>query len=156
MSRTLQQSATDAELAAQVADFYAHQMPLLEQRDLAAFAATFTDDCVFGYHGAWQLESRPALLGGLGANIPRYGASTIRHWFENRRVEVLDDGALRVTATCLVSITHPTGEVVFEPSCVVTDELVRVDGELLTRSRIIRHDLPDAGVYFARLAALHA
>ncbi|MFI1510088.1 nuclear transport factor 2 family protein [Streptomyces sp. NPDC020597] len=163
MSQTLQHSEQHtgqhteqhADLFREIAAFYAHQMPLLEARDFEAFVQTFTEDCSFGYEGAWQLAGRPALLEGVRANISRYGTSTIRHWFENRRAEPQQDGSTRVTATCLVSVTDENGDVTFEPSCVVTDELVRTGEGLRVRSRVIRHDVPDPGRYYARLAAQH-
>ncbi|AVV41283.1 nuclear transport factor 2 family protein [Streptomyces sp. ID05-04B] len=164
MSQTLQHSEQHTgqhteqptHLPPEIAAFYVHQMPLLEGRDFEAFVQTFTEDCFFGYEGAWQLRSRPALLEGVRANISRYGSSTIRHWFENRRAEPQPDGATRVTATCLVSVTDENGDVTFEPSCVVTDELVRTAEGLRARSRVIRHDVPDPGRYYARLAAQHS
>ncbi|MEU6668136.1 nuclear transport factor 2 family protein [Streptomyces sp. NPDC046727] len=159
MSQTLQHSEQHTEqnsdLSSEIAAFYAHQMPLLEERDFEAFAQTFTEDCVFGYQGGWQLQSRGALLEGMRGNIPRYGTSTIRHWFENRRADPQPDGSIRVTAACLVSVTDEDGAVTFEPSCVVTDELVRTEEGLRARSRIIRHDVPDPGRYYARLMAQH-
>jgi 3-phenylpropionate/cinnamic acid dioxygenase small subunit len=154
VSQTLIPTA-HVELYIEVADFYAHQMPLLEEGELEAFVQTFTEDCVFGYDGAWQVAGREALLGGVRANVPRYGTSRIRHWFENRRVAVREDGTIESAATSLVSVTSEDGEVSFEPSCVVRDELVRTEQGLRAKSRIIRHDLPDAGRYFARLAASH-
>lgn len=145
----------DADLRAEITDFYARQMPLLEQRQLAEFAETFTDDCEFGYEGAWQLRGREALLEGMRANIPRYGTSTIRHWFDSRRVEAAPDGDLTVTASCLVSVTTEDGEVSFEPSCTVRDLLVRTGHGLRVHRRTIRHDVPDPARYFARLARQH-
>jgi actinorhodin biosynthesis protein ActVIA len=144
------------ELHIEVTDFYARQMPLLEQGELQAFADTFTEDCIFGYDGAWQVVGRDALLGGVRANIPRYGTSKIRHWFESRRIAVREDGVIESSATSLVSVTSEKGDVTFEPSCVVRDQLVRTEDGLRVSSRVIRHDLPDAGVYFARLAASHS
>jgi actinorhodin biosynthesis protein ActVIA len=149
-------TASRTELFVEIAEFYAHQMPLLEQGDLEAFSGTFTADCSFGYYGAWQVQGREAVLGGMRANIPRYGSSTIRHWFENRRITALPDGTVEVTATCLVSVTAQDGTVFFEPSCSVTDLLVRTDDGLRTAARTIRHDLADPGTYFARLAAGHS
>lgn len=150
MSFALHPSApASAELIAEVTGFYAVQMPLLESRDFEGFTATFTEDCVFGYAGAWQLTGRTALMEGMRANMPRYGDSVIRHWFDNRRAVPAPDGSITVTATCLVSVTAPDGSVAFEPSCVVTDELVRQGGSLRTRSRLIAHDLLDPAVYFA-------
>lgn len=148
--------AVQTDLLMEIAGFYADQMPLLEGHEFDAFADTFTEDAVFGYYGAWQLEGRVAILGGMRSNIPRYGTSKIRHWFDNRRIEPLDNGVVRVTASCLVSVTSEDGDVTFEPSCTVTDELVRTDQGLRVRSRIIRHDVPDVGRYFAQLAARHA
>jgi 3-phenylpropionate/cinnamic acid dioxygenase small subunit len=149
-------STAQVELHIEVADFYARQMPLLEEGELEAFADTFTADCVFGYEGAWQVVGRDALLGGVRANVPRYGTSRIRHWFDARQITVRADGTIESRANSLVSVTSETGDVTFEPSCVVRDELVRTEDGLRVKSRTIRHDLPDAGVYFARLAASHS
>ncbi|MCU1470910.1 MAG: hypothetical protein JWQ39_2059 [Glaciihabitans sp.] len=148
--------ASRAELFIEVTEFYARQMPLLEELEFDEFAATFTDDCVFGYDNAWQIDGREALQGGLRTNMARYGTSRVRHWFENRRIEPLEDGVIRVTATCLVSVTTEDGDVTFEPTCRVTDELIHTEQGLRTRSRKLRHDLPDVGRYFAKLAARYS
>lgn len=142
-----------ADLYLEVQSFYAHQMPLLETRKIADFAATFTEDAVFGYVGGWEpTNGREALTAGLSRSIPAlYGSSTIRHWFEGRRVEAVGDGSLRVTQTSIVSVTDENGDVTFEPSCTVEDVLVREDdGTLRTKKRMIAHDLADPMRYWAK------
>jgi ketosteroid isomerase-like protein len=152
MSQTLSAGTrVSADLRAEVDDFYAHQMPLLEGREVEAFAATFTDDCVFGYGEAWQIQGRDGVIKALGFNLPRYGTSTIRHWFESRRIAP-DGDSLIVTSSAIVSVTHEDGTVVLEPSCTVNDVLVRRAGELATASRIIVHDMPDPAAWFASQA----
>jgi actinorhodin biosynthesis protein ActVIA len=147
MSQTMV-GAVSAELMAELETFYAHQMPLMEEQLFEAFAETFVEDCVFGYEGAWSVQGRTALLEGMRANIPRYGGATLRHWFQNRRAELLEDGAIGVTVTSLATITQPDGRVTLEPTCVVRDEIVRTAEGLRTRSRMIKHDLPNEGIYF--------
>lgn len=51
---------------------------------------------------------------------------------------------LRVSYYSLVTRTDRAGVVTFEPTFTVEDVLVRREGQLLTRSRVIHRDAPAA------------
>lgn len=143
-----------AELVAQIQAFYAHQMPLLEERSFEAFGATFTEDAEFTYNDMPTSVGREALIAGMNAAIPlNYGERIFRHWFDMMRIEPVDAREIRVTYRALVSITAEDGTVSFEPSSTVHDVLVLQDGVLYTRSRSVKHDLTDPAAYWARRAA---
>lgn len=146
-----------ADLYVEIQDFYARQLPLLEERDFEAFAGTFTEDCDFKYSAAPQVNGREELVAGMYATVPRaYGNSVFRHWFGHVRIEPGQDGTIQVTARAIVSVTAEDGSVTFEPSCTVEDVFVRQDGVLRVKSRVIRHDLTDVAGYWARRAAAAA
>jgi actinorhodin biosynthesis protein ActVIA len=130
------------ELYVEIQQYYARQMPLLEELDIERFGLTFTEDAVFEHvPDGWSMRGRGQLVEATRANTARYGETIFRHWFENRVIEPCDDGTVRVSYTALVSLTAPDGTVSFEPSCTVRDELVRgADGVLRTRHRRLRHD----------------
>jgi actinorhodin biosynthesis protein ActVIA len=132
------------ELYVEVQAFYAHQMPLLERREVERFVATFTPDGSFSHaQYGWQMTGHDEMITATHANLSRYGTATIRHWFENRVISPVDDNIIQVTQTALVSVTGEDGTVTFEPSCTVHDVLVRQDGGLRTLSRVISHDSVD-------------
>ncbi|MGH6655879.1 MAG: nuclear transport factor 2 family protein [Actinocrinis sp.] len=154
MSATTTASATgalSADLFVDVQQFYARQMPLLEELRIEEFALTFTEDAVFEHvPDGWSMRGRAQLIDATRANTARYGESVFRHWFENRLIEPGDDGAVRVSYTALVSLTAPDGTVTFEPSCTVRDVLVRgADGVLRTSARRLRHDTSSRERYWA-------
>jgi actinorhodin biosynthesis protein ActVIA len=152
----------DAELYVEVQQFYAAQMPLLEERRFEEFLETFTEDCVLEHVPfGWRFDGREDLLKEMSArrgdaeaprvaetsarrareeNIPYYNGLVYRYWCDRLRVVPAGDGALRTRYQAIVSMTDAEGKVSFEPTTVVEDELVRRDGRLLTRSRTITHD----------------
>ncbi|MFJ8253313.1 nuclear transport factor 2 family protein [Streptomyces sp. NPDC094466] len=151
----------DAELYVEVQQFYAEQMPLLEERRLEEFLETFTEDCVLEHIPfGWRFDGREDLLKEMSArrgdasaprveetsarrardeNVPYYNGLVYRYWFDRLRV-VPDGDTLRTRYQAMVSMTDSDGKVSFEPTTVVEDELVRRDGRLLTRSRTVTHD----------------
>ncbi|MFH9263263.1 MULTISPECIES: nuclear transport factor 2 family protein [unclassified Streptomyces] len=152
----------DAELYVEVQQFYAEQMPLLEERRLEEFLETFTEDCVLEHIPfGWRFDGREDLLKEMSArrgdasaprveetsarqardeNIPYYNGLVYRYWFDRLRVVPDGDDTLRTRYQAMVSMTDSDGRVSFEPTTVVEDELVRRDGRLLTRSRTVTHD----------------
>lgn len=142
-----------AELYTEIQMFYAHQMPLLEERRVEEFALTFTEDGVYAHaKDGWELVGREKLVTEIRASLPHYGTSVFRHWFDKTVVEPVDEATYKVTFRSLVSITDEAGQVTFEPSATVEDVLVRRDGRLLSKSRVVRHDIPDpAGFWEERL-----
>lgn len=82
-------------------------------------------------------------------NIPYYDGLVYRYWFDRLLVEpapaagedaLTDEDALRVRYLAIVSMTDAEGKVSFEPTTVVQDTLVRRDGELATKRRVVTHD----------------
>jgi actinorhodin biosynthesis protein ActVIA len=151
-----------ADLYIEVQQFYARQMPLLEERRLEEFLTTFTDDCVLEHQPfGWRFDGKTDLLKEMSArrgdpdrplseqtsarrareeNIAYYDGLVYRYWFDRLLVEPADDGTLRVRYQTIVSLTDRNGKVSFEPTTVVRDVLIRKDGKLYTKSRLITHD----------------
>jgi actinorhodin biosynthesis protein ActVIA len=153
-----------AELYVELQQFYARQMPLLEARRFPEFLATFTEDgSVEHQPNGWKLEGRAQILTEMQArrgeasqplvgeisprdaregNVPYYNGIVYRYWFDRMSVEPVGD-ELRVGYLAVMSMTDAKGKVSFEPTTTVQDVLVRVDGELYTRSRVVTHDSPN-------------
>ncbi|MEC4017336.1 nuclear transport factor 2 family protein [Streptomyces sp. H27-D2] len=151
-----------AELYVEVQQFYARQMPLLEDRRLEEFLETFTEDCTMEHQPfGWKFEGRVQLLKEMSArrgdaqrprveetsarrardeNIPYYDGLVYRYWFDRMRIEPQDDDSLWVRYQAMVTLTDGDGKVSFEPTTIVEDLLIRRDGELYTRSRMVTHD----------------
>ncbi|MGY1452336.1 nuclear transport factor 2 family protein [Streptomyces sp. SS8] len=148
--RTARPPRVSADLRAEVQDFYAYQMPLLEDRRIEEFAGTFTEDGVYAHaKDGWELVGRQSLVSEMRAAVPHYGTSVFRHWFDKMVIEAVGDDTLRVVFRALVSVTDEEGRVSFEPSSTIEDVLVRRGGELYTRSRTVRHDIPDPAGYWS-------
>lgn len=128
---------------AEVQKFYAYQMPLLEERQVEEFAATYTPDGVFEHaSGLFKLTGRQEIAGGSEMSIQAYGGKVFRHWFNHLIVEEAGD-EIHAGFTAIVSVTDEDGRVTWEPSCTVKDTLVRQAGKLLVRHRVLRHDVAD-------------
>lgn len=151
-----------ADLYVEVQQFYARQMPLLEERRLEEFIETFTDDCTLEHVPfGWRFEGKEHLLAEMSArrgdpakplseeisardarerNVAYYDGLVYRYWFDRLLIEPADDGSLKVRFQAIVSLTDGSGKVSWEPTTVVDDVLVRRDGELFTRARVVTHD----------------
>ncbi|MER5478835.1 nuclear transport factor 2 family protein [Streptomyces sp. NPDC002734] len=152
MSQTLgtTRPRVPAGLYVEVQAFYAYQLPLLEDRKVEEFALTFTEDGVYAHaKDGWELTGREQLVTEMRKALPHYGTSIFRHWFDKLVIEERPDGTVAVAFRSLVSVTDEQGQVTFEPSATIHDELVRRDGELLTRRRTVRHDIPDPARYWS-------
>lgn len=129
----------------EVQTFYARQMRLLDALDVEGYAQTFTEDGVTDHaHRGEKVEGRAALIAGASAALPRYKGVAVRHWNDHYLIEEVDEDTLNVTYCSLVTRTTAEGKVDFEPTFAIEDVLVRVDGQLLTKSRTIHRDLPVA------------
>ncbi|MER0443351.1 nuclear transport factor 2 family protein [Streptomyces sp. Edi4] len=153
-----------ADLYVEVQQFYARQMPLLEERRLEEFLETLTEDGSIEHRpGGWRLEGRAQLLTEMRQrrgdperplveevsarearqkNIAYYDGLVYRYWFDRMRIDPVGEDTLHVRYQAIVSMTDAAGKVSFEPTTVVEDVLVRIDGELYTRSRLVTHDSP--------------
>ncbi|MET7366987.1 MULTISPECIES: nuclear transport factor 2 family protein [unclassified Streptomyces] len=142
---TLRQQVT-GDLYAEVQTFYAQQMRRVDALDIEGFADTFTDDGEVVHAGGQRQSGRVEMIAGMRANLPRYQDIAVRHWFGHLLIEAdpADEDTLRVSYYTLVTQTDREGKVSFQPTFTVDDVLVRRDGRLLTRSRVIHRDSPVA------------
>ncbi|HZM81104.1 MAG TPA: nuclear transport factor 2 family protein [Candidatus Limnocylindrales bacterium] len=137
------------DLYAEVQMFYAYQMPLLEDRCPEEFAATYTPDAVIEHtSGLFKLTGRREIAGGIELSIQTYGGKAFRHWYNHLQVAEAGD-EIHTRFTAIVSVTGESGLVTWEPSCTVRDILVRQNGKLAVRHRIMRHDVADMSFVWA-------
>ncbi|MDN3295405.1 nuclear transport factor 2 family protein [Streptomyces ficellus] len=129
---------------AEVQTFYAQQMRRVDALDIEGFADTFTEDGEVVHAGGQRQSGRAEMVAGMRAALPRYRDIAVRHWFGHLLIETdpADADTLRVSYYTLVTQTDREGNVSFQPTFTVDDVLVRVDGRLLTRSRVIHRDTP--------------
>ncbi|MEU8707221.1 nuclear transport factor 2 family protein [Streptomyces sp. NPDC048565] len=134
------------DLYAEVQTFYAQQMRRVDALDIEGFAATFTEDGEVVHAGGQRQSGQVEMIAGMRANLPRYQDIAVRHWFGHLLIESdpADEDTLRVSYYTLVTQTDREGKVAFQPTFTVDDVLVRRDGRLLTRSRVIHRDSPVA------------
>jgi actinorhodin biosynthesis protein ActVIA len=127
---------------AEVHHFYARQMQMLDRREFEAFAATFTEDGEFSHSPNQLSRTRTGIVSELYDFHRRFDNDPVvrRHWFNMIVVDPQEDGSLRTTFYAYAMNTRSGGRQEIGPSCVVTDVLVRVDGELLNKSRHVRQD----------------
>ncbi|GAB2840699.1 nuclear transport factor 2 family protein [Lentzea nigeriaca] len=129
----------------EVLNFYARQMRLLDALDVEGYAGTFTEDGVTDHaHRGEKVEGRAALIAGAKLALPRYAGAAVRHWNDHYLIEEVDQNTFAVSYCSLVTRTDADGNVTFEPTFAIEDVLVRLDGELYTRSRTIHRDRPAA------------
>lgn len=136
-------SRVGAELYAEILQYYARQMQALDEGKVEAYADTFTEDAVFGHTpGREPARTRPGILADLREVRERLDADPQqrRHVFTMVDVEPHADDALRVTCYALVLTTRPGDGPEMVRSCVVRDVLVRQDGRLRNRQRLVDHD----------------
>jgi actinorhodin biosynthesis protein ActVIA len=140
---TLRHQVT-GDVYAEVQTFYAQQMRRVDALDIEGFADTFTEDGEVVHAGGQRQRGRAEMLAGMRASLPRYRDIAVRHWFDHLLIETdpADENVLHVSYYTLVTQTDREGQVTFQPTFTVDDVLVRVDGRLLTRSRVIHRDAP--------------
>jgi actinorhodin biosynthesis protein ActVIA len=129
------------DLYVEVQTFYARQMRALDSGKLADFAQSFTEDGVMRHLSRDDhVQGREAILAMLHAGLPAYEGFIPRHWFDKMLIEPIGEDVVRTDYYAMVTMTDVKGTVVLQPTCVVEDELARVDGALLLRSRVIHRD----------------
>ncbi|MFJ2741680.1 nuclear transport factor 2 family protein [Streptomyces sp. NPDC087440] len=139
-------SRVTGDLYAEVQTFYARQMRRVDALDIEGFAATFTEDGSVVHAGGDRQSGQAEMIAGMRANLPRYQGIAVRHWFGHLLIEVDadDPDTVRVSYYTLVTLTDAEGKVSFQPTFTVDDVLVRREGRLLTRERVIHRDRPAA------------
>jgi actinorhodin biosynthesis protein ActVIA len=134
---------TRHELYTEVLQHYARQMRLLDERDLAGYAATFTEDGVFSHSPDREpARTRAGILAELEAFHEQFATDPMarRHHFSQVDVDPRPDGTIAVVCYALVVIKRPDSAPEIRASCVVHDVLVREDGGLFNRSRRVEID----------------
>lgn len=141
-----QAPAVTAETYAQVQQFYAEHMHLLDSGAVDAWASTFTPDATFDVPTLPEpLRGRAALAESLRRTTEELAAEGVqrRHWHGMVAVFPNPDGTLRVRCYALVFSTPRGGQPALHRVCVCEDVLVRESGRLLVqRRRVTRDDLP--------------
>ncbi|MFJ7152981.1 nuclear transport factor 2 family protein [Streptomyces sp. NPDC100445] len=138
--------SVNADLYIEVKNFYARQMRVLDDLDIERFTATFTEDGSVAHpHRGEKVEGREAMRAKMKSMLPMYEGLVTRHWFDHFLIEPDGDDGLRVTYYSLVTQTGTEDLVRFFSSSSVEDRMVRVDGELRIRERVIHRDNPKYG-----------
>ncbi|MGX1673426.1 nuclear transport factor 2 family protein [Streptomyces sp. NPDC055400] len=131
-------------LYAQVQQFYAHQMQLLDGAESQRWADTFTEDAVFDVPTlAEPVRGRPGLVAanrGAAARLAQAGERH-RHFMGMFDVVERPDGALDVRSYTTVYASVIGGVSRVHRVCVCEDVLVRgTDGRLLVATRKVTRD----------------
>jgi hypothetical protein len=141
VSQAVRSATVTADLYVEIQQFYARQMRALDAFQLEAYVNTFTEDGIVDHaHKNEKVQGRADMLAGIYAALPRYTGLVVRHWFDQMLIDIVDDTTLHVSYASLVTRTDVDGNVVFEPTFLIEDVLVRQGGELYTRSRVIHRD----------------
>jgi actinorhodin biosynthesis protein ActVIA len=137
------QTVADGLLYAEVQQFYARQMQSLDSGKLEAYAETFTEDAEFGHTpGREPARTRAGIVADLYAVHERYvdDPQQRRHLFTMTDLDPQPDGSILSTTYALVLTTRKADGPELVRSCVVRDVLVRTDGVLQNRSRMVDPD----------------
>ncbi|GAA3050854.1 nuclear transport factor 2 family protein [Streptomyces glomeratus] len=136
-------AAEFATVHAEVQQFYAEHMQLLDSGAASEWAATFTEDGSFAPPSAPEpIVGRKALEAGVRTAQAELAESgeVVRHLFGMIAVRPLPDGALKVRSYVQVIKTRRDGEPRPALMCVCTDLLVREEGALLVKERQVTRD----------------
>ncbi|MEV4867277.1 nuclear transport factor 2 family protein [Streptomyces ossamyceticus] len=140
-------SFASADLYAEIQQFYARQMGLLDDGRPDDWADTFTTDAVFAEASrlAEPLRGREVIRASSRARQERLDADKIdfRHWLGMLDVRPQDDGSVRTRAYALAMRTPRGGQLEIFASVVCHDHLVRVNGAWQVRQRDLTHDGSD-------------
>ena len=133
-----------AALYAEVQQFYARQMRMLDDRKLEDYAGTFTEDAEFGHTpGREPARTRPGIVRDLVEFHRRFedDPQQRRHFFTMIDIEPRGDGTVASVCYALITTTRPGRSPEVVRTCVVHDVLERDGGGgLLNRSRHVEHD----------------
>lgn len=137
------QGRTFRTLYAEVQQFYADQMQILDTHDIERWADTFTEDAVL------ELPALPEPVCGraglaryvrAGAARQRRAGSRLNHWIGMLDVQPRADGSLHARCSALVHATPSGGGAKVLYVCVMEDVLVRSGGEWRTAHRRVTRD----------------
>ncbi|RSS78158.1 nuclear transport factor 2 family protein [Streptomyces sp. WAC06614] len=136
-----------AALHAEVQQFYAHQMQLLDLGEAEQWSLTFTTDAVFDVPTLPEpVRGRPGLVAAVrrARAEPAAAGERHRHFMGMADVRPLPDGTVAVRSYTIVYATPVGGASRVHRTCVCEDVLVRgADGTLRVAHRVVsRDDLP--------------
>ncbi|CAM4460833.1 Nuclear transport factor 2 (NTF2) domain protein [Mycobacterium basiliense] len=129
-------------LYTEVQQFYARQMRLLDSHDITSHAQTFTEDATFEHiPGGGPVATRAAIEKSLLKWDGKH-RDTIqrRHWLSMIDVVSLRADVIEASAYLIEINVRPGTKPTIAQSCVIEDELTRVHGQLLVRSRKVLED----------------
>ena len=132
-----------AALYAEVQQFYAHQMQILDAHDSERWAGTFTEDAVFELPSlAEPVRARLGLARYVraGAARQRRAGNRLNHWVGMLDVQPQADGSLHTRCSALVYVTPTGGSSKVLYVCVMKDVLVRARGKWRTAHRQVTRD----------------
>jgi 3-phenylpropionate/cinnamic acid dioxygenase small subunit len=130
-------------LQAEINQFYAQHLYLLDTGRADEWADTFAEDGVFAPPSLpAPVKGRAALAAAVRRTAAELAAAgeTHRHWHGMVHVTPEEDGTVRVRCYALVYATPRGGEPRIHRACVCHDVLVRVDGEWRVRERVVTRD----------------
>jgi hypothetical protein len=139
----IDQATAGPQLHAEVQDFYARQMHMIDSGHAEAWAATFTEDGIFAANAYPQpTVGRAAIAQAVRATAAQLTAEGVvhRHWFGMLAVYPENDGTLRTRYYALVIRTPKGGQPVIHRCTVAEDELVRQQGVWQVRRRNVTRD----------------
>jgi 3-phenylpropionate/cinnamic acid dioxygenase small subunit len=137
------QSQKFAALYAEVQQFYAHQMQILDAHDTERWAGTFTEDAVFELPSPSEpVRARAGLVRYVRAGAARQlrTGSRLNHWVGMLDVQPQPDGSLHTRCSALVYVTPSGGTSKVLYVCVMEDVLVRTRGKWRTAHRRVTRD----------------
>ncbi|MGC5342991.1 nuclear transport factor 2 family protein [Streptomyces sp. DT24] len=136
----------DADLYIEVKNFYARQMRVLDDLDIEQFIRTFTENGSVAHpHRGEKTVGHDNMRIKMNSMLPGYNGLVTRHWFDHFLLEEYEVDALRVTYYSLVTQSNADYQVTFYSSSSVEDIMIRQDGELRIRDRVIYRDHPEKG-----------
>lgn len=139
-------TGTEADLYAEIQQFYARQMQLLDSGNAAEWADTFTQDGVFAANArpepARGRETIRAAAAQAKAQHAQQGLQ-VRHWLGMLDIAAQPDGSVRVRSYALIINTPRGGQAVIQLSTTCEDLLVRGEAGdwLVSHRQVVRDDL---------------
>lgn len=131
IQHTSSSTFVSAELYAQIQQFYAKQMGLMDDRRPDEWADTFTEDAVFQEASRIEpLHGREAISAAARVSADRHIAAGIqmRHWLGMVQVDAESDGSIRSRCYALAVRTPRGGDLEVFASVVCRDHLVPAPG----------------------------
>ncbi|MGP3691655.1 nuclear transport factor 2 family protein [Streptomyces sp. IBSNAI002] len=138
-----QAAAAFGALYAEVQQFYAHQMQLLDLGESQRWAETFTEDATFDVPTLPEpVRGRPGLVAATSRTAAQLAEAGQRHRHFIGMFDVAErpDGTVDVRSYAIVYASVIGGDSQVHRVCVCEDVLVRVEGALQVATRRVTRD----------------